>query len=69
MVGELLDVDTNSWIFQGVYSNQDVAISKCVKDNFFVSRIEIDFDEPTEMLERKDDTYYPLLEKCPWDVQ
>jgi hypothetical protein len=64
LVGETLDHKNNSWLFQGVYSTEEIAITKCVKDNFFIARIEVDFDEPIEIREF-DYVYYPKLEDKP----
>lgn len=64
LVGETLNQETQNWIFQGVYSTEQKAIDKCVDDNFFIARIEVDFDEPREMHEY-DYAYYPKLELPP----
>lgn len=64
MVGEVVDEDSNNWIFQGVYSSEDVAVSKCIGDNFFVAGIEIDYDEPSELRSHKY-AYYPTLQPKP----
>lgn len=64
LVGETLNHETQSWNFQGVYSTEDKAISKCVEDNFFIARIEVDYDEPKEMREYEY-SYYPRLEQKP----
>ncbi len=64
LVGEVLDATCNKWIFQGVYSTEEKAISKCVKDNFFLAELELDYDEPIDHREYEY-TYYPLLESKP----
>ena len=68
LVGEVFDADNNSWIFQGIYTKEEKAVGKCVSDNFFIARVELDFDEPTEEIEF-DFMYYPLIEDRPKEKQ
>ena len=64
MVGETLNDEIQSWNFQGVYSTEEKAVDKCIEDNFFIARIEVDFDEPRDMIDF-DYAYYPRLEDKP----
>lgn len=58
LVGEVLDYEKDSWLFQGIYSTEEKADAKCVTDDFFLARVELDFDEPREP-KQFDYAYYP----------
>jgi len=57
-VGEVLDYEKDSWLYQGIYSTEEKANAKCVTDDFFLARVELDFDEPREP-KPFDYAYYP----------
>ena len=64
----MLNHETQSWIFQGVYSTEDKAIAKCVEDDFFIARIKVDYDEPREV-KGFEYAYYPRLEDKPNNIK
>ena len=64
LVGEVINKEPLMWNFQGVYSFEEKAISKCLDDNFFIALVEVDFDEPRDLREF-DYFYYPTCEPKP----
>ncbi len=65
LVGEALDVDKQQWIYQGIYSSEDKAIEKCVRDNFFLAKVEVDFEENPDELRQFKYAYYPRIDPKP----
>jgi hypothetical protein len=64
LVGEVINKEPLMWNFQGVYSFEEKAISKCLDDNFFIALVEVDFDGPRDLREF-DYFYYPTCEPKP----
>lgn len=54
LVGQTLNDDGTVWEFQGVFSTEELALSACVKDNFFIARITVD--------------YALTVETCDWEL-
>lgn len=65
IVGETLNAKQNKWIFQGIFSTEEKAVSQCVRNNFFIARVEIDFEENPNLLREFEYAYYPLVQDKP----
>jgi len=63
LVGEVNQQQTN-WDFCGIYSTEKLALKRCVTENHFLARVELDYYVPIEKSKFKY-SYYPLLEDKP----
>jgi len=44
VVGKMLDGVTRAWSFEGIYSKELVAVTKCLDKNYFVGPVEVNKD-------------------------
>tara|TARA_R110000803_G_C11914311_1_gene313614 strand:+ start:727 stop:924 length:198 start_codon:yes stop_codon:yes gene_type:complete len=61
IVGELKG---EGWEFCGIFSTEEKALERCLIDDNFIARVELDKHEPIETIPFEY-AYYPLLEDKP----
>lgn len=57
IVGKNLNYELESWEFQGIYSEKQLAINRCEDDNWWIAKVKVDEFVPTETVEFKESLY------------
>lgn len=62
IVGKVLNHETKTWEFSGLFSDEEKAIAYCITENYFLAEVKLNEftgDETSDF----DYAYYPLLSK------
>lgn len=58
IVGQLINIGSHDWEFQGIFSSEELAISACYTHMYFVGPVQLDVEFPQKTMDWPG-AYYP----------